>query len=188
MLGTVQDLVDDYEIIPKETVSDFKYRYLTVKKKSIREYIQPSRQVHRDDLRFDKIICSPSEVRDFARQTLDAFGFIDIRAEEQLHNVAYMLMNRFKVNRLNCRMELVYSDKCRRFHVDNVYLRSITTLIGPGTELQMLDQNEKVFRVNTGDTVLVKGKQFPGEATKVLHRSPRISHLGIPRVVFVMDY
>ena len=84
-------------------------------------------------------------------------------------------------------MDLVYSDKCRRFHSDNVYLRSITTLIGPGTELMLTEEGNKILKINTGDTVLVKGAQFPG-GSSVLHKSPRISHLGLVRLLFVMDY
>ena len=190
MQGTVQDLINDYEIISKEASSchQYKYRYIEVESKNVRDYILLSREVRREDLRFDKVVCCASEVRDFVKATLDTLGFAYLAAEEQLHNIAYLMMSRFKLNRLNCRMELIYSGKCKRFHVDNVYLRAITTLLGPGTELQLLGESGRSQHVRTGDTVLLKGKKFPGEMTKVLHKSPKISHLRSPRVVFVMDY
>lgn len=192
MLSSVQDLIDDCEIISKEASSgnEIMYRFVEVESLNIREYIQPYREVHQKDIRFDKIVCCASEVRNFVKETLKTLGYEYLAVEEQLHNIAYMLLDRFRINRLNCRMELIYSDKCRRFHIDNVYLRSVTTLVGPGTELQLLDldEQEKIHRVRTGDTVLIKGKMFPGEQTRVLHRSPKISHTGKPRVVFVMDY
>ena len=190
MQRTRQNLVDDYEIISKEASSNCSsgYRFWNIKTKPIREYIQRIPKVPKNDLRLDKVVRSTSEVREFVVESLSTLGYSDLKVEEQLHDIAYMLMSRFRINHLNCRMELVYSDKCMRFHVDNVYLRAITTLVGPGTELQMVDEPERIHKVNTGDTLLIKGKQFPGECTKVLHRSPRISHLEIPRVVFVMDY
>ena len=190
MLEAAQNLIDDYEIIFKENPlgSGFRYRYIKTEKVNYREFIQPAFEMRREDVRFDKVVCSASEVREFAKGTLEALGFEYLRVEEQLHDIAYIFMERFNINCLNCRMELIYSDKCKRFHVDNVFLRMITTLLGPGTELQLSDELQTVLQVKTGDTVLVKGKQFPGEPTKVLHRSPKISHLGTPRLIFVMDY
>ena len=190
MLSAVQDLIGDYEIIPGRALSENtpRRRYFTQAFKNVREYIQPKNDNQLKDLRYTAVINSASEVREFARISLESLGFSYLGVEEKLHDLAYMIMDRFNINSLNCRMELIYSDKCRRFHVDNVFLRAITTLIGPGTELQISSEPGKVLQIETGDTVLVKGRQFPGKYDGVLHRSPKISHLGLFRVVFVMDY
>jgi hypothetical protein len=102
----------------------------------------------------------------------------------------------------------VRNDQCRRFHVDYVRLRLVTTYLGPGTEWlpedavcrerlelappspaeanrQIVRDGSKIRRANAGDVVLLKGERYPGNERAAVHRSPPIQELGLTRVVLV---
>ena len=137
---------------------------------------------------YRKTIRSIGEVKGFAEQSLLALGFSDLSVAEQLQDLAAQLIKRFKLNYLHCRMDLVYTDSCRKFHIDNLYTRAITTLIGPGTEYKLMSKSNEVLQVKTGETILLKGLKHRGRSSKIVHKSPKISHLNTYRLVFVMDY
>lgn len=103
----------------------------------------------------------------------------------------------------------VLDDQCRKFHVDHVRLRLVTTYLGPGTEwvpetavdrLALVDSptcpheaNTRIVRdatavrrADAGDVVLLKGVRHASAAGRAaLHRSPPIEGLGTPRVVLI---
>jgi hypothetical protein len=109
-----------------------------------------------------------------------------------------------------CRVSFgaVRSDQCRKFHVDYLHQRLISTYVGPGTEwvvagevrrdalsLPTFDPEEAnraivrrqtgVRRARAGDVLLMKGRLGGGEG--LVHRSPPIEALGIVRVVLVVS-
>jgi hypothetical protein len=109
----------------------------------------------------------------------------------------------------------VRDDQCRKFHVDWVVLRLLTTWVGPGTEWLddgdvdrrhvgasaccPVDANKAIVRrpdairrASAGEVLMMKGEKWPGnEGRGVVHRSPPLEGLagpGMPtpaRVVFV---
>lgn len=87
------------------------------------------------------------------------------------------------------RVEAVFDDACRKFHIDNVVARLICTYRGPGTELSLKDGDmNEIETVPTGVPVLLKGKKWPQtENIKLYHRSPPIQGTGISRLVLVLD-
>ncbi len=90
-------------------------------------------------------------------------------------------------SRVAVRLEGVTGDSCRRFHVDQVPLRLITTYAGPGT--QWLIGEEGVARVHdvpTGGVALFKGRGRTPDIA-LLHRSPPIADTGNHRLVLVID-
>lgn len=192
MLSLANDLSEGYEIISKDAFSadstcNKGCCYTKRKSTTVREFIKPVQNPLTKDVRLMKVANSPSEVKNFVVNSLSILGYSHLRVEEHLQAIAYMIMNRFNKRQLKCRMDLVYSDKCKGFHVDQVFVRSITTLVGPGTELKLTRTPNEIYKIDTGDTLLVKGNLYPGGNTKALHKSPRISHLGISRLLFVMD-
>ena len=192
MLTLTNDLTEGYEIISPDaflTKEACQKSCCYVKKRDIpvREFIKPVRNTATKDIRLAKVVNTPAEVRDFVVNSLAILGYPHLRVEEHLQAIAYMIMQRFNKKQLRCRMDLVYSDKCKSFHVDQVFVRSITTLLGPGTELKLKRTGDEVYKIDTGDTLLVKGSLYPGGNDKAFHRSPKISHLGISRLIFVMD-
>lgn len=110
----------------------------------------------------------------------------------------------------SCRVSFgaVRGDQCRKFHVDYVNLRLISTYAGPGTEwlaagavrrealaASLVDPEqanqaivrraEGVRRARAGDVLLMKGRLGGGDG--LVHRSPPIEALGLLRVVLVVS-
>lgn len=105
---------------------------------------------------------------------------------------------------------IVATDQCRKFHVDYVALRLVTTLHGPGTEwlpeagaeraaLNRLDEDVEranreivkdpslVRRCASGDWLFMKGEGWPGQAgAGAVHRSPPIERTGERRLVLTL--
>ena len=103
----------------------------------------------------------------------------------------------------------VRNDSCRRFHVDHLRLRLITTYLGPGTEwvdqgnvdFTALDHPEscdcdnppslvrdegKIQRATAGDVLLMKGDLYSNDVRGQVHRSPPIDGTGVVRHVVVL--
>jgi hypothetical protein len=103
----------------------------------------------------------------------------------------------------------VATDQCRKFHVDNVDRRLITTYVGPGTEWvpaaavdrtilaappiaieaanrAIVRTRAAVQRAASGDVLIMRGLRGGGAARALVHRSPPIEHLGLRRVVLTL--
>ena len=176
-VDTTIEQIADYEIISDEA---FKAS----------GYINPEGFIAKDyghDISLKELFRSADGVHSFINKSLKILGFSDLKIADYLESQAKEMFERFDVDQLTCRFDLTLSNKCKKFHVDTVQMRSITTLIGPGTELQF-DDDEQIYQVETGDTLLIKGKLFSGGNQTVKHRSPAIVGTGIGRLVFVMDY
>lgn len=101
------------------------------------------------------------------------------------------------------------SDKCRKFHVDHLRFRLITTYLGPGTEWVPADAvnhaamghptdcpcdaNKDIVRdpaavrhARAGDVLIMRGTQNSREEGAV-HRSPPIAETGTARVVYILS-
>ncbi len=99
----------------------------------------------------------------------------------------------------------VRSDQCRRFHVDYVRYRMVTTYVGPGTEWAPdaavsrealdhppgcpCDANKAIVKDSSairhavsGEVLVMKGARHP-DRRGVVHRSPSIEGTGQTRVV-----
>ncbi|HEU4408123.1 MAG TPA: DUF1826 domain-containing protein [Polyangiaceae bacterium] len=110
--------------------------------------------------------------------------------------------------RPHAHLEAVDDDGCRKFHVDYVGLRLLTTYVGPGTEWLSEDAVDRaalapsdappdetnaavvrdpalVRRARAGDVLLLKGEGWPGnEGRGAVHRSPPVAATGARRLVF----
>jgi hypothetical protein len=104
----------------------------------------------------------------------------------------------------------VRGDQCRKFHVDWLRLRLVTTYVGKGTEwiadedvdrdallhapespaaanAQILRAGGVVRHVRTGDALLMKGARFSSRQHAAVHRSPPIEGTGQVRVVLILS-
>ena len=92
-------------------------------------------------------------------------------------------------SKLRLRLEPVFDNACRKFHVDNVVARLICTYRGPGTQLSMeTGETEEIATLPTGAPVLLKGKQWSQkEIIGLHHRSPPIEGTGLSRLVLVLE-
>ncbi|WDE97544.1 DUF1826 domain-containing protein [Lentisphaera profundi] len=187
MVKTKSSWSQGYEII-NDTVSLSSVRNLVVPQNDMRgtsfRHIETQNS---DDKTYRLTARSVREIKAFATNALLSLGYNDFSTFDQIENLAEKMFIRLKTNYLKCRMDLVSSDSCKKFHMDNLMARAITTLIGPGTEYKFSKKPCQVYQVKTGDTIILKGGNYPGKKSKILHRSPKISHLGIERLVFVMD-
>lgn len=95
------------------------------------------------------------------------------------------------IHDIHVRLEAVTGNACKKFHVDFVQARLISTYRGPGSEWGYAapDQTPTVIhQMQTGDVALFKGRLFPGFVSpKVLHRSPPIAGTGMTRLVLCLD-
>ncbi|MCM8541410.1 MAG: DUF1826 domain-containing protein [Lentisphaeraceae bacterium] len=88
---------------------------------------------------------------------------------------------------LNCRFEVISGNSCKKFHVDTVSARLISTYAGPGTQVKNPFSND-IITLPSSTTLIVKGSMFENFKPVTLHRSPPISNLPIKRFLFVADY
>jgi Protein of unknown function (DUF1826) len=104
---------------------------------------------------------------------------------------------------------IVRDDQCRKFHVDAVAMRMVTTYVGPGTEWipeasvdrdalgRMIERPSQanaaiarnpaaVCRAHRGDVLMLKGARHPDARGRgAVHRSPPIEQGGEHRFVLI---
>lgn len=89
---------------------------------------------------------------------------------------------------LHLRLDVVSTNACRRFHVDNMTARMLCTYRGSGTQLAQPGAAASPLSVSLCSAVLLRGRRWPGtEKTGLLHRSPPIEGTGETRLLAVID-
>jgi hypothetical protein len=95
-------------------------------------------------------------------------------------------MAEFNRPSVNLRIEIVDTQSCPKFHCDNVYVRLVTTYVGPGTEYQFAGE-EAIHVAGPGSLVFLKGHKHPTHRDSVHHRSPAVPS-GSKRLCVVVDF
>ncbi|WP_421779697.1 DUF1826 domain-containing protein [Kiloniella litopenaei] len=89
---------------------------------------------------------------------------------------------------LHVRLEVVNTDACRKFHVDNMTARMLCTYLGRGTQIAQRGAESSPVTVSAGDATLLRGARWPGkEETTIQHRSPPIAGTGETRLLLAID-
>lgn len=94
---------------------------------------------------------------------------------------------------LRLRLDVIDTDGCRRFHVDNVALRLLCAYRGAGTEYGRAGPDgpdgapEAVARASRFAPAIFRGLLWPGAPTGIVHRSPPILGTGETRLLLVID-
>lgn len=92
---------------------------------------------------------------------------------------------------LRLRLEVVVTNSCRKFHIDNVKARLICAYRGTGTQYgAAIDEADpqRIEVVQTGAPILLRGKKWPTHPISNLrHRSPPIEGTGETRLLLVLD-
>jgi hypothetical protein len=91
---------------------------------------------------------------------------------------------------LRLRLDVVSTDRCRRFHVDNVRLRLLCKYRGAGTEYGVAGCGatpDRIARLPRGGAAVFRGLRWPGERTGLVHRSPPIAGTGETRLLLAID-
>lgn len=91
-------------------------------------------------------------------------------------------------NSIRMRLEIVETDACRKFHMDNVTARLLMPLTDPGTQWIEADAGPEapINRLCAGNVGMFKG-QIWAEAPAILHRSPPIAGTNVSRLLLVLD-
>ncbi|MCI5045123.1 MAG: DUF1826 domain-containing protein [Aquisalinus sp.] len=114
---------------------------------------------------------------------------------EDLRLLIIMYCSVTKAEQVSIRLETVTDNGCRRFHIDNVAYRMVTTYCGLGTQWVLpggenaASTQQEVYTgelgfMREGDVALFRGKK--SEGYRVLHRSPQLP-AGAKRLVCVID-
>lgn len=87
------------------------------------------------------------------------------------------------------RIEVTQGQPCPKWHMDGTRARLICTLRGPGTQFGPATGPAEVIRpqqMPTGSAALFRGRDWRGEPTGILHRSPP-AEPGRTRLLVVVD-
>lgn len=129
---------------------------------------------------------------------------------EDVRSLVRELAERAGVASVKVSLGPVRTDQCRKFHVDHLRMRLVTTYAGPGTEWIAnehversvlahppscpCDANQQILRAGgavrhceAGDVLLMKGARYGGAEQGAVHRSPPIEQLAITRLVLIVS-
>lgn len=154
---------------------------------------------------FDEIVSMPHDDLSAATRGLaePARGWLTLDVAVLLARLAHLA----DVRRLHVSLGAVRTDQCRKFHIDYLRYRLVTTYVGPGTEWvpdeavrrealdpppkRLCDANKRIVRDASairhavpGEVILMKGALHPTRRGAV-HRSPPIEGTGQVRVVLI---
>lgn len=110
---------------------------------------------------------------------------------EDASALAAIFADVMKAAYLRLRLDVVTTNACRKFHIDNVTARLVCTYRGTGTQYGLSHDGSDpsdVLTVPTGAPIILRGKQWPETPfSGLLHRSPPIEGRGETRLVLVLD-
>jgi len=125
----------------------------------------------------------------------------DDEAAHMLKHDIIQLAKRFAAiargDHVDIRLEVIQHDACRKFHLDNVALRLVTTYFGKNTQYVMPEFNEQALREQSAYTgplktipdqsvAIFKGARItPGDG--IVHRSPPIEGTGQTRLFLCIN-
>ena len=104
----------------------------------------------------------------------------------EVTSLVHSFLAEFDRSSVSLRIEIVDTQSCPKFHCDNVYVRLVTTYVGPSTEYQYVGESN--VRVSgLGSLVFLKGHKHPTHRDSVQHRSPAVPP-GTKRLCVVIDF
>ncbi len=115
----------------------------------------------------------------------------DLGLADELAALAVRFAKIVACDRLRVRLDVIRTDACRKFHADNVTVRLLMPLVGPGTQwlaARGVDADPPVAdgQLQIGEVGLFKGRVW-AERPEILHRSPPVAATGITRLLLAID-
>ncbi len=142
-----------------------------------------------------RIIVKPEAVRDAVTEVCEDAGtpagiwrdwFID-----DVVSMADMFAGLMTAEFLRVRLDVVTTDACRKFHIDQVTARLLCTYRGTGTQYGLYAEDAEPALVETAPTgapILLRGTLWPDPPVSgLVHRSPPIAGSGETRLLLVLD-
>jgi hypothetical protein len=121
-----------------------------------------------------------SILKQMAKSFSGSFSAFHQLHEDIIHQASFF-STLYPDESLRVKLMKISDTHCAKFHTDFNELRLLCTYIGAGTEwiasgsdLEKVSTNTPIYRVKTGDVVLLKGAFFPGDDKPCFHRSPSI--------------
>ncbi|WP_165323155.1 DUF1826 domain-containing protein [Rhizorhabdus phycosphaerae] len=129
-----------------------------------------------------------ADIENGIAQAIGDAGYDPVRAAliAEATNLALLFAPIMQASVLRFRLEVIATDACRKFHMDYVPARLLTTFCGRGTEWQHADRPYQVHAMAPGDVAIFKGRLLADEP-RILHRSPPIGGTGESRLLLAID-
>ena len=106
--------------------------------------------------------------------------------------------------KLKLQIEVVTTDMCRIFHMDNYRQRLLCTYRGPGTQwlghdnvnrdglrkgcnARIVKNMDAINNASPFEVLIIKGAKYEGQNAGVVHRSPPIEKQAVTRVLLKID-
>jgi hypothetical protein len=161
--------------------------HLAIWRKSLPEKLMPLPLLDWDDLDdIDEPVSRETCVDDIP-VLIEAAGYDDMAAV--LSREIVPLCERFfgvmDCAHMQVRLEVIETDACRKFHADNVAVRLLMPLVGPGTQWIRAGSDGLIHHLQPGDVGLFKGWQWTDDP-RILHRSPPIVATGETRLLLAL--
>lgn len=109
-----------------------------------------------------------------------------------------------KSKKIRIQVEVVRTDMCRLFHIDNIRQRLLCTYMGPGTEWldnsnvnrdglgkgcnkNIVKDFKQINKAKTFEVLLLRGIKYKNEKSAVVHRSPPVETDFQTRILLKID-
>jgi len=142
----------------------------------------------------DCFIAAPKDCEEILQEIWREYGHsgsIALQVAWDMARLCRLFAELMHAPEIHVRLEAVPGNACKKFHIDYVRARLISTYRGPGSEWGYAEPSGTptvIHQMQTGDVALFKGSLFPGfESPQVLHRSPPIAGTGVTRLVLCLD-
>lgn len=142
-----------------------------------------------------RVILRPEMVCDAMQKITESSGMPDNEERNLLVEDVAALSSIFadimQAPYLRLRLDVINTNACRKFHVDNVTARLICTYRGTGTQYGFSttgDDPTQISTVPTGAPIVLRGTAWSETPLSgMLHRSPPIEGMNETRLVLVLD-
>lgn len=114
------------------------------------------------------------------------YGLVRNALATEVADLALLFAPIMQASVVRVRLEVIETDACRKFHMDYVPARLLTTFCGRGTEWQHAERPHQVHAMAPGDVAIFKGRLLADEP-RILHRSPPIAGTGESRLLLAID-
>lgn len=141
-----------------------------------------------DDI--DAPIDGPDFTADIARLVAEASYPMaqGLALAQEIAPLAQRFAHLMRRDRLRFRLEVIETDACRKFHMDNVTARLLMPVFGAGTQwIEVPSEVETpTGQLEVGEVAIFKGRRWVDHPA-ILHRSPPMLATGQTRLLLALD-
>ena len=147
-----------------------------------------------------------SELSNILNEDLPHGPNIDHRAAfiDDICSISQTFFEESNTKKISIQVQVITSDKCRFFHVDNNIRRLLCTYKGPGTQWieesnvnydwigkgdndKIVKDKSKIQEANEFDILILRGLRYSRQSRGTVHRSPEIQQTNQKRILLKLD-